>query len=72
MTEDDYDPAADSYLSWLDAVAAMRAAGAPGDYSTASPPLLALIEQLSKRKQATRVYLTRNGFSLRMERGSRS
>jgi len=60
------------YFAGEDAVAAMRAAGAPSDYPMASTPLLALIEQLTKRKQATRVSITRNGFSLRMERGSQS
>jgi oxaloacetate decarboxylase (Na+ extruding) subunit alpha len=58
------------YFAGEDAVAAMRAAGAPADYSSAATPLVTLIEQLGKRKQATRVYITRNGFSLRAERGS--
>lgn len=60
------------YFAGAEAVAAMRAGGAPSDYSSTSTPLLALIEQLTKRKQATRVYITRNGFSLRMERSNRS
>ena len=58
------------YFAGADAVAAMRAAGAPDDYSGASMPLIALIEQLAKRKQATHVSITRNGFSLRARRGS--
>ena len=59
------------YFAGADAVTAMRAAGAPEDYTSASSPLLALIEQLARRKQATRVHIARNGFSLRLERGSR-
>jgi hypothetical protein len=58
------------YFAGEDAVAAMRAAGAPVDYSSAATPLLTLIEQLAKRKQATRVFIARNGFRLRAERGS--
>jgi oxaloacetate decarboxylase alpha subunit len=60
------------YFAGEDALRAMRAAGTPGDYSTTSTPLLVLIEQLAKRKQATRVHIARNGFSLRMERGSQT
>ena len=56
------------YFAGADAVKAMRTAGAPQDYSSSSMRLVALIEQLAKRKGATRVYITRNGFSLRMER----
>ena len=58
------------YFAGEDAVAAMRAAGAPEDYISSSTPLLTLIEQLSKRQQATRVYIARNGFKLRLERGT--
>ena len=60
------------YFAGENAVAAMRAAGAPDDYASVSTPLLTLIEQLSKRKQTARVSITRNGFSLRAERGSRT
>ncbi len=56
------------YFAGENAVAAMRAAGAPNDYTSSSTPLLTLVEQLSKRQQATRVYIARNGFRLRMER----
>ena len=59
------------YFAGEDAVAAMRAAGAPADYSSAATPLLTLIEQLAKQKQTTRIYITRNGFSLQAERSSR-
>jgi oxaloacetate decarboxylase alpha subunit len=56
------------YFAGADAVTAMRAAGAPEDYTSASSPLLTLIEQLAQRKQATRVHIARDGFSLRLQR----
>ncbi len=58
------------YFAGEDAVEAMRAARAPNDYASASTPLLKLIEQLAKRQKAARIYIRRNGFSLRMERAS--
>jgi oxaloacetate decarboxylase alpha subunit len=58
------------YFAGTDAVMTMRAAGAPEDYTSSSTPLLVLIEQLAKRKKATRVYIARNGFRLRMERAT--
>lgn len=61
-----------NYFAGADAVTAMRAAGAPQDYATSSTPLLALIEQLVRRKKTSRIYITRSGFSLRLERGAAS
>lgn len=58
------------YFAGADAVAAMRAAGAPADYASASTSLMTLIEQLTQRKQTTRVHIARHGFSLRLERGA--
>jgi oxaloacetate decarboxylase (Na+ extruding) subunit alpha len=58
------------YFAGEDAVQAMREGGAPQDYSSSATPLVQLIEQLAKRKKATRVYISRQGFTLRMERGS--
>ena len=61
----------DKLLNFLPArapLAAMKAAGAPEDYSSASTPLVALIEQLSRRKDSKQVYIKRAGFSLRMAR----
>jgi oxaloacetate decarboxylase (Na+ extruding) subunit alpha len=58
------------YFAGADAVSAMRAAGAPKDYTSSSTPLLTLIEQLARRKKAARVYIARNGFTLRLERGT--
>ena len=59
------------YFAGSDAVAAMRAGTISVDYASASTPLIALIEQLAKRKKATRVYIRRSGFSLRAERAER-
>jgi hypothetical protein len=56
------------YFAGEDAVGAMRAAREPNDYASASTPLLKLIEQLAKRQKAARIYIRRNGLSLRMER----
>ncbi|HKY07660.1 MAG TPA: hypothetical protein VJQ55_05450, partial [Candidatus Binatia bacterium] len=60
------------YFAGEDAVAAMRATRAPVDYSISSTPLLALIEQLARRKQPARVFIQRSGFSLRAERGGQA
>jgi oxaloacetate decarboxylase (Na+ extruding) subunit alpha len=57
------------YFAGEDAVKSLRAAGAPQDYVGSSLPLVQLIEHLTKRKQATRVYISRKEFRLRMERG---
>ena len=55
------------YFAGADAVAAMRAAGAPEDYSSASTSLVTLIEQITRRKQAARVHIAGDGFNLRLE-----
>ena len=61
------------YFAGEDAVAAMRAtAPLSEDYTTSSTPLLALIKQLASRKQPTRVFIQRSGFSLRAERGGQA
>jgi len=59
-----------NFFAGAEALAAMKTAGAPKDYRTAMP-LVALIEQLSRREQSTQVYIKRAGFSLRMERRRR-
>jgi oxaloacetate decarboxylase alpha subunit len=58
------------YFAGAEAVAGMRAAGASETYSSMSMPLVTLIEELAKRKQATHVSIMRNGFSLRAQRAS--
>ena len=56
------------YFAGEDAVAAMKAAGPPKGHASSSTPLLKLIEQITKRKEATQVYIKRSGLSLRLER----
>lgn len=56
------------FFAGAEAVAAMQAVGAPKDYVSSAAPLVTLIEQLTKRKGSTQVYVKRNGFSLRLER----
>jgi oxaloacetate decarboxylase (Na+ extruding) subunit alpha len=57
-----------NYFAGIDAVTAMKAAGAPKDYATTSMPLLDLIEEIGKRKTPVHVYIKRDGLTLRMER----
>jgi len=58
-----------NFFAGAEALAAMKAAGPPRTYpSSAGTPLIALIEQLSRRSGSTRVYIKRPGFSLRMTR----
>jgi hypothetical protein len=52
-------------------VDALPNGGKPRDYLNANQPLLKLIEQLSKRKDS-RIFITRPGFSVRMEKRSSS
>jgi len=56
------------YFAGEDAVRAMRAAGAPADYAVSTAPLLDLIAHLSKRKRTRQVFISRDGFRLRLER----
>jgi len=56
------------YFAGEDAVAAMKAAGPGQDYAQTSKPLITLIEQITKRKDSARVYIKRNGLTLRLER----
>jgi oxaloacetate decarboxylase alpha subunit len=52
-----------------ESVDALPDGGKPRDYLNANQPLLKLIEQLSKRKDS-RIYITRPGFSVRLEKRS--
>jgi len=57
-----------NFFAGEDALAAMKAAGTPKIYPCSNgTPLVALIEQLSRRKGATQVYIKREGLRLRME-----
>ncbi len=58
-------------LRWItsrDEVDAMRAAGPPREYSAAAPPLVALIGELTRRTDCSRIHVNRPGFSLRLEK----
>ncbi len=57
-----------NFFAGEDAVAAMKAAGAPKDYVISSTPLVTLIEQIAKRKGHVQVYIKRNGVTLRLAR----
>ena len=58
-----------NFFAGAEAVAAMKAAGAPKVYPSGNgTPLVALIEQLSRRSGSTQVFIKRQGFSLRLER----
>ena len=56
-----------NFFAGADALAALKAAGAPGNYSSKTP-LLTLIEQISKRKDSSHVYLKRDGVTVRFSR----
>jgi oxaloacetate decarboxylase (Na+ extruding) subunit alpha len=59
------------YFAGSEPVAAMRAASrSPESFGTASP-LLALIEQIAKRKNSATVFVERGGYRLRLERRRR-
>ena len=55
------------YFAGDQAVAALKSAGAPKAYPAGEPPLVALIEQLSRRASPARIYIERPGLTLRME-----
>jgi oxaloacetate decarboxylase alpha subunit len=57
-----------NFFAGEESLQAMKAAGAPRDYVAATTPLIDLIKQLAQRKQTNRVYINRNGLSLRLER----
>jgi oxaloacetate decarboxylase (Na+ extruding) subunit alpha len=57
-----------NFFAGTDAVTTMKAGGAPSEYLSSSMPLLTLIEQIAKRKDPVRVYIKRDGVTLRMER----
>ncbi len=57
-----------NFFAGAEALAALKAAGAPKDYVSSTTPLVTLIEQLSKRQDSKQVYVKRPGFSLTMAR----
>jgi oxaloacetate decarboxylase alpha subunit len=57
-----------NFFAGAEALAALKAAGAPKDYAGTATPLVALVEQLSRRQDSKQIYIKREGFSLRMAR----
>jgi oxaloacetate decarboxylase alpha subunit len=57
-----------NYFAGADAMAAMKIASATAAPLSTSAPLVSLIEQIAKRKDAAHVYIKRNGLTLRLER----
>jgi oxaloacetate decarboxylase alpha subunit len=58
------------YFAGNDYVQALPDGGRPREYLDATQPLVKIIEQLAKRREANQVYIKRPGFSIRMERRS--
>jgi hypothetical protein len=50
------------------AVNAMLAAGAPKEYLNAGRPLLALIGEITRRKDCRQVFIQKTGLTLRIEK----
>ncbi|MBM2805048.1 MAG: Carboxylase [Deltaproteobacteria bacterium] len=61
-----------NFFAGAEAVAAMKAAGAPKDYGAASTSLVTLIEQIARRKGPVQVYIKRDGLTLKLERRQRA
>jgi oxaloacetate decarboxylase alpha subunit len=55
------------YVVGNDDVAAMRAAGAPKQYSDTRNPLLTLLRELTQRNDCGQIHVRKNGFSLALE-----
>lgn len=56
------------YFAGEEDVAAMRAAGPSKEYVSVRHPLVALIGELTKRKDCRRIYIQKGGLSLHLER----
>ncbi len=56
------------YFAGVDEVAAMRAAGPPREYKSASHPLVTLIQQLTKQNQWRYIHIQKGDLSLRLEK----
>jgi oxaloacetate decarboxylase alpha subunit len=56
------------YVVGHEDVEAMRAAGAPKEYGDTRNPLLTLVRELTQRKDCSQIFISRNGFSLQLER----
>ncbi|HEY3168090.1 MAG TPA: hypothetical protein VGK57_12720, partial [Candidatus Binatia bacterium] len=60
------------YVVGNDDVAAMRAAGAPKQYSDTRNPLLTLLRELTQRKDCSQIYVRKDGFYLALEKHNSS
>jgi len=60
-----------NFFAGAEAVAAMKAAGAPKDFGATTTSLVTLIEQIAKRKGPMQVYIKRDGLTLKVERRQR-
>jgi oxaloacetate decarboxylase alpha subunit len=58
------------YFAGDDYVNALPNDGKPREYLDATQPLVKIIEQLAKRKQANQVYIKQPGFTIKMEKRS--
>ena len=56
------------YVVGNEDVEAMRAAGAPKQYRDGQNPLLALLEELTRRRDCTQIHVRKPGFSLALEK----
>jgi oxaloacetate decarboxylase alpha subunit len=56
------------YVVGKDDVAAMRAATGPREYISASKPLLALLENLTRRSDCHQIYIQKDGLSVTLEK----
>jgi len=56
------------YVAGNEDVDAMRAVGAPKQYSDTSNPLLTLVQELSQRKDCSQIYIQKDGLSLTLEK----
>lgn len=56
------------YFAGREEVEAMRASGPPREYLSLGRPLLALISELTKKKDCRQIYIRRGNFSLRLEK----
>ncbi len=61
-----------NFFAGTEAVAVMKAAGAPKDYGSAATSLVTLIEQIAKRKGPVQVYIKRAGLTLKLARRPRT
>ena len=60
------------YVVGKDDVEAMRAASGPREYVSASKPLLALLENLTRSSDCNQIYIQKNGLSVTLEKRAAS